>query len=338
MSFTPANPTGWSPYSPVTADQLNHLDDQLVQAVDGVGGGTYSGPLEFTNVTGLGGTYDLDMTGDVTVTGSITATEDITCRDIYCDEINTTVGITATSPSTNITLMGGLITTGGGILSSQGGTITTQGGTLTTNGGTINTGNGAVVTGTGALTTHTVALTGMYGVVVSPPYAGNSRITMPSQQFVGVGSLQPWAETVSYQRLHSGGQFYGKLAVGGTVIFELHVPSECTVTKIYVWVQPEVAHNPGDVVVRPRVDIYAASPEDGVESFSDDQEDLLCASPFTQYNDPHIIEYTGTITALAPARVLYVKVTGETGANATFLRIYGMRYAVTRTTACLGGV
>ena len=80
--FTPANPLGWAPKDPVLAAQLNHLDQQLVQAVNGVGGGAYDGPLQLSDVElmpggagGIHGAGKIDTTGiiktDKAVTGGV---------------------------------------------------------------------------------------------------------------------------------------------------------------------------------------------------------------------------------------------------------------------------
>lgn len=42
MSLTPANPGGWSIYELLTSDQANHLQGELLKAIDGQDGGTYT--------------------------------------------------------------------------------------------------------------------------------------------------------------------------------------------------------------------------------------------------------------------------------------------------------
>lgn len=49
MALTAANPGGWSLHEVLTSPQVNHLQNELLKAVDGVNGGTYTlaSPLEF---------------------------------------------------------------------------------------------------------------------------------------------------------------------------------------------------------------------------------------------------------------------------------------------------
>lgn len=49
MAFTKANPGGWALNDPLTSTQMNHINDLLPDAVDGVGGGQYAlnAELEF---------------------------------------------------------------------------------------------------------------------------------------------------------------------------------------------------------------------------------------------------------------------------------------------------
>jgi len=78
--FTPSNPMGWAPKDPVTSKQLNHTDQQIVKAVNGVDGGAYDGPLELSDIElmpngtgGIHGAGKIDTTGKITTTKAITA-------------------------------------------------------------------------------------------------------------------------------------------------------------------------------------------------------------------------------------------------------------------------
>src|SRR5262245_33551279 len=72
--FTPANPLGWAPKDPVKSAQLNHLDQQLVKAVNGVDGGAYDGPLQLSDIevmkNGAGGIHG---DGKIDINGSVTS-------------------------------------------------------------------------------------------------------------------------------------------------------------------------------------------------------------------------------------------------------------------------
>ncbi|AUX31915.1 MULTISPECIES: hypothetical protein [Sorangium] len=65
MSFVKPNPPGWAAEEEITSTQMNSLQDQLVQAVDGVGGGSYAANLTFSGA--------LTITGATTFS-NITAT------------------------------------------------------------------------------------------------------------------------------------------------------------------------------------------------------------------------------------------------------------------------
>lgn len=64
MAFLPTNPGGWSPGDEITSDQMNDLDTKTVAAIDGVNGGSYACPIEFTNCT------ELDMNGPLNLNNS----------------------------------------------------------------------------------------------------------------------------------------------------------------------------------------------------------------------------------------------------------------------------
>ncbi|WP_437759474.1 hypothetical protein [Sorangium sp. So ce1389] len=66
MSFTKPNPPGWAMEEEITSAQMNSLQDQLVQAVDGVGGGSYAANLTFTGTTTFSGASTFS---NVTATG-----------------------------------------------------------------------------------------------------------------------------------------------------------------------------------------------------------------------------------------------------------------------------
>jgi hypothetical protein len=68
MPIDPVNPLGWGQKDPITSGQMNGIDQRLVRAVDGVQGGSYSGPVNLTAST-LTGTSSVDTTGLVRTKG-----------------------------------------------------------------------------------------------------------------------------------------------------------------------------------------------------------------------------------------------------------------------------
>lgn len=53
MSFTRANALGWALYEVLTSTQMNHVDSQLPNALDGAAGGSYGATADI-NLTGVG--------------------------------------------------------------------------------------------------------------------------------------------------------------------------------------------------------------------------------------------------------------------------------------------
>lgn len=70
MPIDPVNPLGWGQKDPITSGQMNGVDQRLVRAVDGVQGGSYSGPVNLTAST-LTGTSSVDTTGIVRTKGLV---------------------------------------------------------------------------------------------------------------------------------------------------------------------------------------------------------------------------------------------------------------------------
>jgi hypothetical protein len=70
MPIDPVNPLGWGPKDPITSGQMNGIDQRLVRAVDGVQGGSYSGPVNLTAAT-LTGTSSINTTGSVQSKGLV---------------------------------------------------------------------------------------------------------------------------------------------------------------------------------------------------------------------------------------------------------------------------
>lgn len=68
MSFTRVNPSGWNPGDKLTSTQMNSLDTQQSQAIDGAGGGTYtpSATISINDLTiPAGGSIQLASTGRI---------------------------------------------------------------------------------------------------------------------------------------------------------------------------------------------------------------------------------------------------------------------------------
>ena len=76
MAFLSTNT--WAPGDEITSDQMNDLDAKTVAAIDGVAGGTYAAPLDFSNLVGLT-VNGLSAFNDVaTFNGFVTLNQNVT--------------------------------------------------------------------------------------------------------------------------------------------------------------------------------------------------------------------------------------------------------------------
>lgn len=84
MTFTAANPGGWALNEVLTSAQVNHLQNAIVNAVDGINGGTYAlqsqlafdGPADLVILGTLeiasGGLLNVPVGGDISLFGELT--------------------------------------------------------------------------------------------------------------------------------------------------------------------------------------------------------------------------------------------------------------------------
>lgn len=79
MSYTRQYPGGVPALQMITPGNFEYWDISISTAIDGTGGGTYSGPIILTN-TRLEGTSEIDITGFIDTTG------DVTCANIYVSQ------------------------------------------------------------------------------------------------------------------------------------------------------------------------------------------------------------------------------------------------------------
>lgn len=123
MSFSLVNPLGWNTGDVLTEDQINDLDTDHANAVDGAGGGTYTltAPLVFKG-------DNIEIDEDLTVGG-----------DLDVDGVTTVKGFLA-DPAAIFEVSGNDVTISA-LVSVTGATCTLGSSTTSINSGTINIGN-----------------------------------------------------------------------------------------------------------------------------------------------------------------------------------------------------
>lgn len=140
MSFSLANPTGWTTGDQLTEDQINQIDLEHSRAIDGTNGGTYS----LTSSLIIGGNIvhidnlevdDLNINNNVTVSGTVQANVFLgpvgTIDTVNSTTINaTTVNATDVVISDDLTVTSDVSVGGNQSVSGQlsGGIVTSENG------------------------------------------------------------------------------------------------------------------------------------------------------------------------------------------------------------------
>lgn len=183
MSLTAANPGGWSLNEVLTSAQMTHLQNELLKAIDGVNGGTYTlaSPLQFAGA-------DVRIAADLEV--------------INGGEINIQNG-----GALNV-LAGGIIDFSGDLHISSGGELVVENGGLIT----MQNGSDMFVDGTAVVAVEgTIALDGG-----SLTLANNSQLDLGTSSDLNLGSACTLNLTSATMTVNSGAQVL--LQGGGLLI------------------------------------------------------------------------------------------------------------------------
>lgn len=332
MTLAVINPGGWAPEEVLTSDQMNALQSELIKALDGIGGGSYTltAPLiiggsevRFSTVLRLlaGGFFNVDAGGEISVTGVIDIEDggQIDVKDggridvrsgagLHLDagaecDIDTDVDLAATKTlflHGTIDVLG--TGSGGAIIARNGSTITLDGTVNMTFNSELNLALGAdIVCANGAQ----VQVYDSEDLLIN-----NSsfafRLTLTPVYISSTGGVPDFFASAGFSTPK-----WVQHASGGLIVFALPLKPGDQLTTLRVNLTGKVGAvgHVGAPTGLPHVTLYSAD-INGDQTFIADADDPVATLP--AYNSPHGITLSGGLLPfLVTDHALYIVVRGE---------------------------
>lgn len=334
MTLTAANPGGWALNEVLTSAQVNHLQNELLKAIDGVNGGTYAlqsqlafdGPADLVILGTLeiasGGLLSVPVGGDISVFGELTINA---AGDLLVDGV-----IAIRAPGTLEVRSGGEldvlsggdlnVRAGGGITVDSGGQVSFDGG------GILNLNASSVVSADAGSTQQLNGTTNVQsGGLVRVLSGGTLRVDEVEDLIIDDDNVAFRSTLTPAFVTHNGGipDFIGtanahwlqhQVGLSTALGFALAILPGDSLGSVNVQIQGGAGGGHGGLLpVKPTVEIIEVT-TGGVTVIASVLDPSASAAA---YDAAHLVSVSGgSLPYLATGNPLYVRITGESGPNA----------------------